>query len=478
MPKPYARVLHWFRRDLRLTDNPALHAASLSAEEVVPVYVISPWKEHHEWTGAPRQEWLSGCLKSLEKNVEAVGGRLVFRCGKALAELEKLITETGAEAVFYNRDPDPYGIRTEAGLEKLAARLGIKALGFKNAALHERDEVLTASEGKPYRVFTPYRKSWNSLEKPAMVPRVSSLSTPAGLKSEDCPTLATWGLEASGVSLPEPGERAARQRMKTALADIIPAYAETRDTPLGATTSRLSPDLRMGTISIRELYHRAAEVGRESGSAAVRASVTTFLSELAWRDFYMQILWHYPEILEHEFDPQWRGLSWSYDEKDFARWCDGMTGFPLVDAGMRELKATGVMHNRVRMVTAMFLTKDLRIDWRLGERYFMQALIDGEIASNNGGWQWSAGTGADAAPYFRIQNPWSQTKAHDPRGDYIRHWVPELKNAPMAALLSPPASGQSVAPATGYPAPMTDHREARELTLEMFKKHRARQTGH
>ncbi|MES2707804.1 MAG: deoxyribodipyrimidine photo-lyase [Verrucomicrobiota bacterium] len=476
MSKPHARVIHWFRRDLRLTDNPALHAASLAADGVVPVYIVSSWKKDHEWTGAPRQEWLAGCLKSLEKNVEAAGGRLIFRRGEALEELEKLIAETRAEAVFYNRDPDPHGISAEAALDKLTARLGIKACGFKNAGLHEGEEILTGG-GKPYRVFTPYRKSWNSLEKPAMVPRVTRLAALPGLKSEECPALAAWGLEPSGVSLPEPGERAARRRMKTALAEIIPGYARTRDTPLGATTSRLSPDLRMGTISIRELYHRAAELGRESSSGEVRESVTTFLSELAWRDFYMQILRHYPEVLEHEFDPQWRGLPWRYDENDFARWRDGLTGFPLVDAGMRELKATGMMHNRLRMVTAMFLTKDLRLDWRLGERYFMRALIDGEIASNNGGWQWSAGTGADAAPYFRIQNPWSQTKAHDPQGAYIRHWVPELKKAPLPALLAPPPAGQSAAPGTGYPAPMVDHREAREATLEMFKKHRARHAG-
>lgn len=474
MPKPHARVLHWFRRDLRLTDNPALHAASLAADEVVPVYVISPWKKHHDWTGEPRQEWLSGCLASLEKNVEAIGGRLIFRQGETLAELEKLVTDTKAEAIFYNRDPDPHGIQTEAALEKLASRLGIKAIGFQNAALHEREEILTGA-GKPYRVFTPYRKSWDALEKPAMVPRVTNLAGLTKLKSDNCPTLETWGLKSSGCRLPEPGERAARQRLKHALEDIIPNYAETRDTPLGATTSRLSPDLRMGTLSIRELYHRAAELGKESRSAAVRDSVSKYLGELAWRDFYMQILWRYPEVLEHEFDPQWRGLPWSYDEDDFARWRDGLTGFPIVDAGMRELKSTGMMHNRLRMVTAMFLTKDLRIDWRLGERYFMQALIDGEIASNNGGWQWSAGTGADAAPYFRIQNPWSQTKSHDPRGDYIRHWVPELKNVSAAALCTPPSPGKSVAPGAGYPVPMVDHGEAREATLEMFKKHRSRQ---
>ncbi|RYD32633.1 MAG: deoxyribodipyrimidine photo-lyase [Verrucomicrobiaceae bacterium] len=470
MPKSHSRVIHWFRRDLRLTDNPALYAAAQAADQVVPVYVISSWRKDHHWTGAPRQEWLAGCLDSLEKNVAAVGGRLIFRRGEALKELEKLIRETKAEAIFYNRDPDPHGIRTEAGLEKLAQQLGIRAHGFQNATLHERDEILTAA-GKPYR------NNWSNLEKPAMVPTVTGLVTPPGLASEGAPSLKDWDLKPSGISMPEPGERAARRRMKKAVEEVLPHYAETRDTPLGHTTSRLSQDLRMGTLSIRELYHRASEAGRESDSSAVKKSVSTFISELAWRDFYMQILWHWPEVLEHEFDPQWRGLAWSYDEGDFERWKEGMTGFPLVDAGMRELKATGLMHNRLRMVTAMFLTKDLRIDWRLGERWFSQALIDAEIASNNGGWQWSAGTGADAAPYFRIQNPWSQTRTHDPAGEYIRHWVPELKKAPLAALLNPPAEGRSAVPGTDYPAPMVDHKAAREATLEMFKKHRARHQG-
>jgi deoxyribodipyrimidine photo-lyase len=229
----------------------------------------------------------------------------------------------------------------------------------------------------------------------------------------------------------------------------------------------------MGTLSVRELFHRVVALMAETDNAAIRKSCQTYVSELAWREFYMQLLWHFPEVLEHEFDAQWRGLPWNYDDEALQRWKDGLTGFPIVDAGMRELRETGQMHNRVRMITAMFLTKDLRIDWRLGEQYFMQSLIDGEIASNNGGWQWSAGTGADAAPYFRIQNPWSQTKSYDPKGDYIRRWVPELKNAPTAMLLEPPAPGSLFKPNREYPEPMVNHAGERERTLEFFKQHRA-----
>ncbi len=474
MAESYPRIIHWFRRDLRLTDNSALSAACTDAAEVVPVYVVSPWSGQHAWTGPARQKFLAGCLDSLGKNIAAAGGRLVFRRGKALEVLAALVREAKADAIYYNRDPDPFGRQLEQDLAQWGREHGIVIRGFKDAVLHEADEVLTGP-GKPYRVFTPYRRNWESLPKDPVRPAVTRLTMPSvPLASDDCPNLGTWGLqEPAGLQLPEPGERAARHRMQEAMSKVIPRYAETRNTPLGNTTSRLSPDLRMGTLSIRELYHRVMAVALDSANEAVRKSGLTYVSELAWREFYMQILRHFPEVLEQEFDPQWRGLPWGYDAAALQRWKDGLTGFPIVDAGMRELRATGQMHNRARMITAMFLTKDLRLDWRLGEQYFMQTLIDGDIASNNGGWQWSAGTGADAAPYFRIQNPWTQTKSYDPKGDYIRHWVPELKNAPMARLLEPPADGSLFPKIDGYPDPMLDHRVERDRTMALFKSHRA-----
>ena len=471
MPKPYSRVIHWFRRDLRLTDNSALHAATQAAAEVITVYVVSDWIGSHAWTGPPRQAFLSGCLASLERNIGAVGGQLIFRQGKAVTELARLVHETKAEAVFFNKDPDPFGRKVEQALEIKAAEWGVHIHACKDTVLHEPPEVLTGAD-KPYRVFTPYRRNWETLPKAPVLAAVTHLKSPAGMASDPCPTLATWGLTASGASLPEAGETAARARMNRALSHVIPHYHETRNTPLGETTSRLSPDLRMGTLSVRELYHRVSEMGAGSGHAGVIKSCATYVSELAWREFYMQLLWHFPEVLEQEFDPSWRGLPWSWEEKTFQRWKDGLTGFPIVDAGMRELRETGQMHNRLRMITAMFLTKDLRLDWRLGEQYFMQMLIDGEIASNNGGWQWSAGTGADAAPYFRIQNPWSQTKSYDPKGDFIRRWIPELKNMPTAMLLEPPTPGSLFGGRGNYPEPMVQHSEERDRTLAFFKKHR------
>lgn len=473
MPK-HQTVIHWFRRDLRLTDNTALHLASSAAPFVVPVYVVSPWSGHHRWTGPPRQEFLCGALASLQRNIAAAGGSLIFRRGKAADELIQLVKETGAGAVYTNRDPDPHGRSVEEELAKRLAAMGVEFHACKDAVLHDRAEILTGS-GTPFRVFTPYNKVWQAQAKARPLPVVKSIRTPAGIASLPCPELTTWGLSPSGASLPEAGERAARQRLKRALDLILPRYSEQRNTPSGQTTSRLSVDLRHGTLGIREIYHHAAGLLAETTDAAVKKSVQTWLNEIAWREFYMQILWHWPEVLEQEFDPKFRGLPWQYDEAKLQRWKDGLTGFPIVDAGMRELRATGFMHNRVRMITAMFLTKDLHLDWRLGEEYFMQALVDGEIASNNGGWQWSAGTGADAAPYFRIQNPWSQTKSYDPQGQYIRRWVPELKETPLQALLSPPEG--LFRASKDYPLPMVDHHEERDRTLAMFARHKEQQAG-
>ena len=470
---PCRIALHWFRRDLRLTDNTALHHAVAAAETVVPAYIISPWRGTHRWTGPERQAFLSGCLASLAANVEAAGGQLIFRRGDPVAELEQLIRETKAEAVLTNRDPDPHGRAVEERVAAMCRRMGVAFHAFKDAVLHERAEVLTGSGG-PFRVFTPYSRAWQKLPKPPELPAVKRFRSLTGIASLPVPTLADWGLSPGAADLPAAGERAARDRMKEAIRTILPHYGERRDVPAGSTTSRLSQDLRFGTFSIRELHRRAMAVHNASDSEPVRSSVRTWINELAWREFYMQILWHFPEVLDVEFDPKFRGLPWEHDEAKLARWQEGTTGFPIVDAGMRQLAATGFMHNRVRMITAMFLTKDLHLDWRLGEQHFMQRLVDGEIASNNGGWQWSAGTGADAAPYFRIQNPWSQARRFDPEGRYIRRWVPELKDAPDDVLFAPPAEGRSAAPR--YPRPMLDHGTERARTLAIFARHKE-QTG-
>jgi len=469
----YRKAIHWFRRDLRLTDNTALHHAAADAGTVIPVYLLSGWKGAHRWTGPGRQSFLAGCLASLAANIEAAGGRLIFREGDPVRALGQLIAETGAEAVYVNRDPDPHGQAVEERLAAYCEEQGVVLHTFKDVVLHERDEVLTGSGG-PFRVFTPYRRAWQKLPKPAVLPAVKHFRDPGELLSLPCPDLARWGLPAPSAQVLPAGERAARDRMKQAMEKVLAHYGERRDIPEGQTTSRLSQDLRFGTVSIRELHARATAL-QQGAPAALAGSIDSWINELAWREFYMQILWRFPDVLSHEFDPKFRGLPWEHDDSKLERWKTGTTGFPIVDAGMRELASTGFMHNRVRMITAMFLTKDLRLDWRLGEQYFMQALTDGEIASNNGGWQWSAGTGADAAPYFRIQNPWTQAKRFDPEARYIRRWVPELASAPSEALFAPQATG--IPGARSYPRPMVDHSRERDRTLAMFKRHRELTAG-
>ncbi len=473
MPSAPPPAIHWFRRDLRISDNPALLRAAGASDAVVPVYVTTTWKEAHAWTGPNRQSHLCRSLKSLARNLETVGGRLIVRNGEAVAELGKLVRETRATAVYFNLDPDPYGRSVEKQLHAACRTWGIECHGFHDHTLHGPHEVLTQS-GDPYRVFTPYSRNWLSLPKAAPEGKPKSLNTPAGIQSEELPTLGHWRISGPAEGVLEGGERAALERLRTAIDHRISTYQKTRDVPAIERTSRLSQDLRFGLLSIRKVYAEAAKALARTRSASSKESIETFIKELAWREFYMAILHHFPNVLEEEFNPVWRGLPWDEPDHLFEAWKDGLTGFPIVDAGMRQLRATGFMHNRLRMITAMFLTKDLHVDWRLGESYFMQQLVDGEIASNNGGWQWSAGTGADAAPYFRIQNPWSQSARHDPDGAYIRKWVPELANVSADRFHHPPSDGVPLA--AGYPLPIVDHKNERERTLAIFKQHKAKQT--
>jgi deoxyribodipyrimidine photo-lyase len=288
------------------------------------------------------------------------------------------------------------------------------------------------------------------------------------LESLPLPTLATWNLQPEDVHLPEAGEAAAQKRLNSFVENGFLKYAQSRDIPSEDGTSRISQDLRFGLLSIREIF-AALEVGARGAKADEARSAQVYINELCWREFYFQVLWNKPEVLDLEYSPAYRGMPWSHDTAAFDLWSAGQTGFPIVDAGMRQLFQTGFMHNRVRMIVAMFLTKDLHLDWRMGERWFMQRLLDGEIASNNGGWQWSAGTGTDAAPYFRIQNPWTQSLRFDATGTYIKRWVPELAHLPAALLHKPPTPGLRLA--ANYPLPMVDHARERDIALFTYKRH-------
>jgi deoxyribodipyrimidine photo-lyase len=457
------RVIHWFRRDLRITDNTALSHACHQSDDIIPVYILSEWKKHHPWTGPNRQEFLCGCLKSLSRNLEAVGSRLILRAGDPVHVLARLVHETGAEAIFFNRGTDPYSLGVQQQLERFGAKLQIQILSYKDMTIFEPNEVLT-KEGHPFRVFTPYAKAWYQREKPPLSPRIGSLHGPSSVSGLPLPTLDYWGLS-SEAKIIDSGEKAARKRLRDFLHGRLSAYREKRNLPGVQMTSRLSQDLRFGTLSPRQIYFGCLEASKEV-PAAQRRSINCYVNELVWREFYIQILAHFPTVLDRDFSDQFLSLRWDENESAFQRWCEGSTGFPIVDAGMRELNATGFMHNRVRMIVAMFLTKDLHIHWRQGEQYFMQKLVDGDIAANNGGWQWCAGTGADAVPYFRIQNPWSQTKSYDPAGKYIKTWVQELREIDPKRFTQPPTECL----VNGYPMPVVDHAIERRKTLERFNR--------
>jgi len=442
-------ALHWFRCDLRLSDNTALRAATLESDAVVPLFIFDPAIWSRAVIGAPIAAWTHECLEVLEKDVAAAGGRLIFRRGDVETEIREALRATGAQAIYFNRDYEPYARQRDGKVEKLGRLLGVEVRSYKDGVIHEAGEILKA-DGKPYEVFTPYSRAWRLRPKAAVLPPVK-FTRPTGLKeprSLPLPPLKELGF-AMDLVLPPAGEKAARNRLNDFIAGDVLQYADRRDFPAHEATSRLSPHLRLGTISPRSVVAAAEKAAKQS--PGMRAQAETFVNEIIWRDFYRQVLWHFPQAADGCFKAHYNDLKWENNEKLFAAWCEGRTGFPIVDAGMRQLNTTGWMHNRVRMIVAMFLTKDLLVSWQWGERYFMQKLIDADLASNNGGWQWSASTGTDAQPYFRIFNPMTQAQKFDPEGHYIRRYVPESDTL-------------------AYPAPVVDHARQRLKALALFKR--------
>jgi deoxyribodipyrimidine photo-lyase len=441
-------AIHWFRCDLRLRDNTALHAACREADVVAPVFIFDPLILKAPDTGAPIVGFMLECLKSLEADVQQAGGKLTFRHGPVEEEMRALLRETKATALYYNRDYEPMARTRDAAVEKIARELGVEVHSFKDGVVHEPDEVLK-DDGTPFRVFTPYSLAWRRKTRAKALPPVTfpahqDFRHPHGIP---LPTAGELGFKVE-IPLPPAGEQAAIEQFKKfAGADLL-EYAAQRNFPALGATSRLSPHIRLGTISTRTIVAVGENVAGKHPDA--RRQIDTFISEVIWREFYRQVLWHFPHVASSCFKPQYDDLEWENDERLFQAWCAGRTGYPLVDAGMRQLNATGWMHNRLRMVTAMFLTKDLLVSWQWGERYFMQKLLDADLAQNNGGWQWSAGTGTDAQPYFRIFNPTSQAEKFDPEGKFIHQYIPEVDTR-------------------DYPRPIVDHAEQRLKTLALFK---------
>ncbi|MBN9490747.1 MAG: deoxyribodipyrimidine photo-lyase [Alphaproteobacteria bacterium] len=453
----------WFRNDLRLADNPALTAGARRGP-IVPVYILDQETEGLRARGGASRWWLHQSLTALDLSLRRYGSRLVLRQGKAEQVLPALASEYSASAIYWNRAYDQGSVEQERRLQQLLTHRGVSTESFKGNFLFEPWEVKTSADA-PFKVFTPFWRACRALPPPPLaLPAPQQLSSPANDLADD--TLASWQLLPNAPDwaggLREtwtPGEAGATERLSTFLDGALARYRQERDAPAGATTSRLSPHLAFGEISPRQIWHAALAAGDG-------AAVEKFLSELGWREFSCNLLFHSGDLAQRNFRPEFDAFPWREDSGALKAWQQGRTGFPIIDAGMRELWATGWMHNRVRMIVASFLTKDLLIDWRAGERWFWDTLVDADPANNPVNWQWVAGCGADAAPYFRIFNPVLQAKKIDPRGDYVRRWIPELAALPEDTVHQPWKAGPSVAVA--YPTPIVDHASARARALDAF----------
>jgi deoxyribodipyrimidine photo-lyase len=439
-------ALHWFRRDLRLSDNTALWHAAQDSDLIYPLFIFDPKIFAAPDLGAARVHFLLESLQALQKNLEVHQSQLTIRQGDVLEELEKVVLETQATAIYWNRDYEPYARERDSLVSRKMESLGLQVHTYKDGVILEPSEVCKA-DGTTYVVFTPYSKLWRTKAEVKVLGLPRFKKVPADLPSLPMPTLGQLGFSHT-MTLPPGGERAGIERLRGFIADSLLRYGSQRNFPIQDGTSRISADLRFGTLSPRQVLAAAQQTIRETPAA--RAEVDVFISELIWREFYRQILWHYPQVASSCFKPKYNDLKWENNERLFTAWCEGRTGFPIVDAAMRQLNQTGWMHNRLRMIVSSFLTKDLLVSWQWGERYFMQKLVDGDLASNNGGWQWSASTGTDAQPYFRIFNPIAQAEKFDPQGRFIERYVPE------ANTLS-------------YPPPIIDHGQQRLKALQLFK---------
>ncbi len=468
-------AIHWFRRDLRVTDNTALNEAARRAERVIPVFILADTAWSAPEVSPVRRAFLRRSLEALRARLTDLGYPLVFRQGSAVEILPQLARELGAEAVFCNKRSEPHAIAQDEKVFHALNAAGIGFEAFKDAVVWEEREILTQA-GAPYTVFTPYAKAWRSRRVPAPRPALAAVRKwsvgVAPSQPKDAWDRGDKG-DGWGKPLPPAGEAAALAAMNQFLEHAIFEYAEARDFPAIEGTSRLSMHLRAGTVGIRTVLAGVSAARRKARTAAQQKGCEVFLTELIWREFYHQVLANFPHVANGAFRPEYDSLKWSLPGTHFQAWREGQTGYPIVDAAMRCLNATGWMHNRLRMIVAMFLTKDLLISWQEGEKHFKRQLIDGDLAANNGGWQWSAGTGTDAAPYFRIFNPVAQGERFDPEGAFVRRWVPELADLP-ADRIHRPWEKPSAAGSLKYPARIVIHEEQRPKCLAMFGKVKSR----
>lgn len=459
-------VIHWYRRDLRVRDNAGLMEAADGARQVIPVFCLDPGILARDDVGAPRVWFLLESLKELSEEIRRRNGRLVILRGRPEEEIPRFAQAICAEAVFLNRDYEPYAHGRDRAVAEALEQQGIGVRICEDQLLVEPEEVQTR-DGRPFSVFSPFARVWR--EAPKGSPE-GELQDFGGAVEDGEDTLPS--LEDLGFRLPEefdpgwwrPGERGALERLDFFAENLLADYDTNRDRPDRDGTSRLSPYLKFGNVSIRTVYDRCKRAAK-------------FVDELAWREFYFHVLWHWPGVLHGAWQTRGQHLEWDENAEKLEAWKRGLTGYPVVDAGMRQLLRTGWMHNRVRMIVASFLTRDLHMNWQEGERHFARHLVDGDVAPNNGGWQWSAGTGVDPRP-LRIFNPWLQGRKYDPNGAYVREWVPELKGVPDTYLHEPHRMDAGLQErckcviGQDYPAPIVDHDVERKVTQERYRQAR------
>lgn len=464
-------ILHWFRRDLRLADNPALHVAcTQAAGNVIPIFVVDPTLVQSRRVGPNRLAFLHHRLLTLHAELRALGSGLVILFGDPCVVIPAYAQAQQARAVSWQSDPTPWAQARDRAVRDALSALSISVHTHDSQILVAPERIRSGS-GTPYTVFTPFYRRWRSellLSDPVPTPQFVPLA-----QTQHEPTFPDW--PHTSISIPDSSAAYANRLLNRFAERAITHYTTGRDMLAQAGTSMLSPYIRFGIVSVQTCARMALAAEAQSTIGEGRAGGEVWLSELAWRDFYAHICVHFPHVLSGSFRQQYDDISWENSPTLFDAWCTGNTGYPIVDAAMRQLVQTGWMHNRARMITASFLTKDLLVDWRWGERFFMQHLLDGDSPANNGGWQWAAGTGTDAQPYFRIFNPSSQGERFDPDGAYVKKYIPALHNVPAKYIHAPwlmPSTVQrqvGITIGTEYPAPIVDHATQRSRALALYK---------
>ncbi len=466
------KIMFWFRRDLRTTDNYGLWSASRAAEALYPAVIVD--QSHADWKfrSGDRFKFKMDAVRSLRNKLRDQGGELFVRCGSPVEEVVKLARQLEVDEVHWNRCYEPYERSRDAAAWEALCEAGIGVKSWKDQLFFERDEILTTT-GTAYRIFTPYYRKWQMAEKAEPVETVTDFALNSEVESGTIPEPEELGMEQKITENSwSASEQSANERWEDFFHERLEDYLKIRDFPAEGGNSKLSPYLRFGLISVRKLYW---DCRNRYEQLQMPDSVEKFVAQLAWRDFYHQIIFNFPHVSEQSFIKKYDDIEWENRPEWVERWKAGQTGFPIVDAAMRQLDQTGWMHNRLRMITAMFLTKDLLTDWRVGERYFMNRLLDGDIAANNGGWQWSASTGADGAPYFRIFNPVRQGERFDPDGEFVRHYCPELSGLSADEIQAPFEVSESRLKEAGiklgkdYPTPIVEHSRRREIAINRFK---------